>query len=306
MAAPLLFVGLGEALFDVFPDRRILGGAPLNVAVHAHQLAAGVGGVGVVASRVGDDDLGRAIRADLATHGMPTGWVQIDARRPTGQVRVTLQGREPTYDIVADVAWDHLAWEPAWADLAAGCAAVCFGTLAQRGPAAAATIRRFLDAAPQAVRLFDVNLRQEFYAADVLRAGLARATAVKLNEQELPEVAGMLGLIANGPDDQAEALRRAFGLRYVVLTRGARGTMLYTADGKIDRGIVSYPLEPGADSVGAGDACSAGLLVGLVLGWPPERAVDLANRAGAFVASRPGATPILPEELRVSAAGLGG
>lgn len=294
-----MIVGLGEALFDLFPDGAILGGAPLNVAVQAQQAAAVLAGRAVPVSRIGRDELGERLLAELAARGVETRFLQQDERHPTGRVLVTLEAGEPQYEIVRDVAWDHLAWTDELRQLAETCGAVCFGTLAQRSPAARETILRFLDHAPQAVRLFDVNLRQEFFTPEILRQSCQRATMVKLNQHELPHVCRLLGLEGESAtaDDQAAALRRAFDLTAVVLTRGAAGTALYDHNGRTVGEPVRYPRHARADSVGAGDACSAGLLVGRLLDWPAARVVALADHMGAFVASQPGATPTLPASI---------
>lgn len=298
MERRLTIVGLGEALFDVFPDHRALGGAPLNVAVHAHQLASINGGRGVVASRVGRDEPGREILADVAARGMATDTIQVDDAHPTGRVVVTSNGPDAAYEIVEDVAWDYLEFGDDWRRLAKICDAVCFGTLAQRGERSRETIGRFLDAATGAVRLFDVNLRQDDLSVDLIQRSCTLATVVKLNAAELPRVCAMLGLVDPATQDgQAEALRARFALDAVVLTRGAKGTALYTPEGKTEGEPVHVPPAPGADSVGAGDACSAGVLVGRLLGWPAGRIVALADALGAFVASQPGATPRLPARL---------
>ncbi len=299
----LTIVGLGEALFDVFPDRRVLGGAPLNVAVHAHQLLRAAGGRGVVASRVGRDELGQELTAELDRRKMTTSYLQLDEARPTGQVFVTFDGGRHSFEIAKDSAWDALQFDSSLAELAAGCAVVCFGTLGQRSAAARAAIGEFLRSAPAAVRLFDVNLRQDYFDADVIRESCQAATAVKLNDEELPVVARLLGheTPTESPGGaialQAGHLRRAFDLECVALTRGERGTLLFTESGRVEAEPARYPTGRNADSVGAGDACAAGLLVGRLLGWPPERQLELANRTGAFVASVAGATPDLPREI---------
>lgn len=276
---PFTVVGLGEALFDLLPGGPVLGGAPLNVAVHAQQL----GARGVLVSRAGRDALGERLRAEIRGR-LDAAGLQTDPERPTGTVGVTLEKGEPRYDIVKDVAWDRL--EPA-PELAESADAVCFGTLAQRSPRSREAIRGFLDAAAKAVRLFDVNLRQDYYSREILHESLRRATMIKLNETELPVVLGLLEL------RNLEALRAAYGLTHAVLTRGERGTSINGVEGE----PVRFPLQPGADSVGAGDACSAGVLTGVLRDWPVERTLALANRMGAYVASVPGATPRLPAEL---------
>ena len=149
------------------------------------------------------------------------------------------------------------------------------------------------------MRLFDVNLRQNFFDAPLVQESCRLASVVKLNQEELPRVAELLGLKAgNGADELASRLRCDYDLEAVVLTRGADGTRLMSATGASEARVPVFDREPGADSVGAGDACSAGLLVGLLLGWPPARTVELANTAGAYVASRRGATPTLPEAVK--------
>jgi fructokinase len=291
-------------LFDLLPDGPVLGGAPLNVAVQAHQASAPLGGRGVVVSRVGQDELGEQIIADLRGRGMTVEHVQSDPDHETGKVYVNLSagGGSPSYEIVDNVAWDWLQFDPDLESLAARCEAVCFGSLAQRQTTTRDTIHRFLGVARRAVRLFDVNLRQQYFSESVLRRSCELASVVKLNEHELPIVLDALGIDANakgeaGLDRGAAALLKKTNVQMVALTRGARGTVLYTADQKATGEPASYPPAANADSVGAGDACSAGLLVGLVQRWPLQRTVDLANHLGAFVASQPGATPALPDEV---------
>lgn len=298
MNARFTIVGLGEALFDVFPDAQILGGAPLNAAVHAHQLAQPRGGRGVVVSRIGQDDLGAQVVSELRNRGMEPGFLQHDPDHGTGVVYVGVDASgEPSYDIVGDVAYDWLQWDGDLDDIAARCEAVTFGSLCQRQAQSRNTIYRFLQTARRAVKMFDVNLRQDFYNAGILRRSCELADVVKLNEHELPLVADLL---ATGGDDdvtRARNLIRKFELRMIVFTRGAEGTTLITADNEVRGEPVSYDRANDADSVGAGDACGAGVLVGLVLRMPLAKVVELANHAGAYVASQPGATPELPDAV---------
>jgi len=297
MARPLTIVGLGEALFDVFPEYQVLGGAPLNAAVHAHQLASVVGGSGAMVSRVGRDELGQRILVELEVRGMSTRYVQRDAEHETGQVHVTIVDGEPHYDIVAGVAWDRMEFTPDCAELAGRCGAVCFGSLAQRDPVSRACIEQFVRTADDAVRMFDVNLRQQYFSAEIIRRSCELANVVKLNDQELPIVAELLGISGDDPDSQARALLAAFGLDAVALTRGPLGTVLFTPQERFEGDAVSYPLAENADNVGAGDACSAGLLFGMLRGLPWPQTLQLANHAGAYVASQCGATPSLPAEV---------
>lgn len=298
MASRYQIVGLGEALFDLFPSAQLLGGAPLNVAVHAHQLGASRGGEGIVVSRVGQDELGNQVESELKKRGMNPAHLQRDPDKDTGKVHVGVDAKgQPTFEIVVDVAWDWLQFDFDAEEVARRCDAVCFGTLAQRNAQSRNTIYRFLDSARRATRLFDVNLRQHFYDRNILHRSCELSSAVKLNDQELPIVARLLALPGDTADKQVNALIKRYSLRHVVLTRGALGTLIYTATDRIQGDPVSYPAAANADAVGAGDACSAAILTGLVLRQPLDKVLTLANHAGAFVASQPGATPILPESI---------
>lgn len=305
-ASQRLVVGLGESLFDMLPAGPVLGGAPVNAAVHAGQilglLAAdgrvdAAGGRAAVATRVGHDDLGRRFLAELQSRGLDVSAVQVDDERPTGTAVIELVHGEPTFTITSDVAWDRVAFDASWRALAAACAAVCFGTLGRRTPGAARAIEEFVAAAPQAVRLFDVNIRPPFWSRESLVSGCRLATILKVNEEELPVVAAALGLPSAGPETQARAVRTAADLEAVVLTRGASGVMMATAAGLARVPARAYPRRPDADTIGAGDACGAAVVVGRLCGWPTERILDVAARAAGFVASQPGATPVLPRDL---------
>ena len=292
-------VGLGEALFDCFPGRKALGGAPLNMAYHADQLL-DERGCGVVASRIGNDELGSELLQEMNARSLSTEFVQRDPQAATGQVHVTLSDSgEPAYDIIPNVAWDNLDFESSFRELATRCTAVCFGTLAQRGERSRSTIEQFVLNAKSAVRMFDVNLRQQYYSPEVLESSLRAANTVKLNEHELSRVCGLLGTSPNAGDVDACALALCdtFKLNALAVTRGAEGTLLYRGSERFEAAVPGYDRAPNADSVGAGDACCAALVVGTLLSMPPEDIVALANHAGAFVASRSGATPTMPDEI---------
>ena len=288
--SPPLIVGLGEALYDLLPAGSALGGAPLNAAVQSHQL----GNNAVVTSRIGRDALGQALLDDLAKRGMNTAFIQSDPDAPTGTVDVFLRDGEPEYDIISGVAWDRLAWDESLVDLVKRCDAVCFGTLGQRLEPARSTIQQFVTTASQAVRLFDLNLRQHYFSATVLEASCRAASIVKMNEAELAVVAPLLRL---GQAEEIQQLIEHFDLDLFVLTRGKLGTALHSSNSVVVGQPAQFAPEPDADSVGAGDACSAAILHGAVRRWPLQKTADLANRLGAFVASRKGATPELPAEL---------
>jgi fructokinase len=284
-------VGVGEALFDIFPDESRLGGAPLNVAVHAHQL----GNRGVVISRVGQDRLGDQVLAELRQREMPTDHMQSDPDLPTGTVIVDVDAAgEPRYEIVEGVAWDNLQWDFDLEDIGRACHAICFGSLAQRNSQARNTIYRFLDVARQAIRLFDVNLR-----GDVERRALERSfelsNAAKLNTEELRQVATVFHVRGDN-DAQARGLLTRFGLRWIAVTRGPQGTVVYTANERHEAEPVAA--EPGGDAVGAGDATAAALLHGAVRRWEWPRTLELANALGAHVASSQGACPPVHDRIR--------
>ena len=292
-------VGLGEALYDVFESgEEVVGGAPLNFAVHAHRLGRVIGKSAAVVSRVGTDFRGTAVDRFLGHSGMNAAFLQIDRQHPTGTVRVTLDGNgQPSYEIVPEVAWDYLEPSAELDALASSCELVCYGSLAQRSERSRETIEAFLVRAKDALRLFDVNLRQSFYDYSTLRRGCALASALKLNAEELGVLAAMLTLRGTNPGDRVVSLFERFPLELVILTRGADGTVIYTPTGKFEGPAVGYTCEPGADSVGAGDAATAAAAVALLAGHPLDAVVNIANHAGAFVASRQGATPELPEAI---------
>lgn len=302
MSHRFTIVGLGEALFDLLPEGDRLGGAPLNVAVHAHQLAAARGGRGVIVSRVGQDDLGQRVYDELRARGMTTDYLQSDPDRPTGTVVVDLVDGSPSYDIVEDVAWDVIQYDPDLEDLAQHCDAVCFGSLAQRDGQSRNTIYRFLDAAKRAFKLFDANLRPPFVEPSRLKRSCELADALKLNEDELPQVAEMIGVYEDDAEARIAEILKKFDLKMLVLTRGAQGTAIYPAgrdpgEGAIEGEMPEFNPQADADPVGAGDSVSAAILLGRVLRWPPDRIATLANHVGAFVAGQSGGTPTLPDAL---------
>jgi fructokinase len=291
-----MIVGLGEALYDLFPDGQKLGGAPLNMAVHAQQL----GNAGILISRIGDDALGDQLREELTGHAMTLAHLQVDPDLPTGTVVVDLDDAgQPTYDIVELVAWDNLQFDPDMEDVAAQCEAVCFGTLAQRVGQTRNTMYRFLSAARRAIRLLDVNLRQEFYDRRILTRSMELATAVKLNHEELAVLRQMFNL-PEGNTEAARQLIEHFELKWLAVTHGAEGTQVVTATA--DHQAPSTAAAPGGDAVGAGDSVAAALLHGAVRRWDWPRTLQLANRLGAYVASQNGACPELPDDIKQLAA----
>jgi fructokinase len=296
-----LVLALGEALFDCFPNRTLLGGAPVNFIVHMQQLLAASGGESYLISRVGDDELGRQLIGEVSRRGVSTELVQVDPRHPTGQVRVEFsKSGDPHYQIAEDAAWDFIALEDGMRPLAARSSAVCFGTLAQRSPVSRETIQQLVAAAPQAIRVLDVNLRQHYFTPPILETSLSIANVVKLNEEELSSISSILPDHLGGAestDERAAALVQFFSLKVLALTRGARGTVLYSSGRRLEGEPVAASITGEADDVGAGDACCAGLIYGLLQDWTWEQTLDLANRMGAYVASQPGGAPRLSGQL---------
>ena len=297
MAKPLTIVGLGEAVFDIFPDKEVLGGTSLNVAVQAHQLLCPMGGHGVLYSRIGNDDLGERLQEEFRVRDLPLDFIQVDINKPTGQVLVSIKDEAPSYEIVVDTAWDHLEFTEHEIELAGKCNAVSFGTMSQRHPVARQSTQKFLSTAEHALKIFDVNLRMNLFNAEILEEGCRVADLVKLNDEEIDTVAGLLKLREGDPQKLVEELHAKFELDAVVFTRGRRGTAACTADGWLEGEVASFPVAENADSVGAGDACTAALLTARLLGKDWQEALNIANRHGAYVASQSGATPLLPEEL---------
>ena len=288
MNAQPLIVGLGEILWDLLPSGKQLGGAPANFAYHAQAL----GGESLVVSAVGKDELGREILGRLDALALNAMHVAVDGCHPTGTVTVALdRAGTPAYTIHEHVAWDFIPQAPQLLALAAETDAVCFGSLAQRSPVSRATIHAFLRATPAAaLRIFDINLRQSFYSREVIDASLRLSNVLKLNHEELPRAAQLLA-IAGDEMDVLRELSARYGLRLVALTRGARGSILYTQEGV--SGHAGFPAEV-VDTVGAGDAFAAALALGLLRGHDLERINADANRVAAYVCSQPGATPLLP------------
>ncbi len=295
----ITIAGIGEALFDLYPDgRAVVGGAPLNFSIQADRLGRRIGKRAAPISRVGADALGNDLIARLSSLGVATDLLQRDPEHPTGAVAVSIDAEgQPLYDVTSGVAWDHLELTPELEDFAANCGVICFGTLAQRRDENREVIELLLSKAKRAIRLFDVNLRQDYFDVSMLRRGCALATAVKMNEAELDVMAGMLQLRGNRHGDYIHALFDRFPVDQILLTRGARGCILFTPNNRCEVKQISYEPESDADAVGAGDAAAAGFVAGLLAKLAEPKVVELANRAGAWVASRHGATPELPEEI---------
>lgn len=285
-------VGLGELIWDMFPEGRRLGGAPSNFAYVSRLL----GNDAAVASRVGLDALGDEAVEKLARAGLSTLHLQRDGAHPTGTVGVRVGANgEPHFNVNENSAWDYLEWTPGWERLAGRAGVVCFGTLGQRRPEARATIERFLGATRAgALRLFDVNLRHSFFTPDMLARSLRLSTVVKLNAEELSAAAWMLSLRASGELETARELLDLFGLRLVAVTRGAAGSLLVSRDEADEH--TGFRAGRVADTIGCGDAFAAALAHCLRRDAPLALCNEIANRVGSWLATQTGATPEADDE----------
>jgi fructokinase len=279
-------VGLGEVLWDLLPRGACLGGAPANFAY----ITTLMGDQGVVASCVGEDSRGLEALRKLEELGLDIDHVQTDRQHPTGTVHVDLDGGgQARFEFAPSVAWDFLHWTLDWQHLAENADAVCFGSLAQRSDASRSTIRKFLEATSlDTVKVFDVNLRQSYYSRDVLAESMKMASIVKFNEEELPTIMSLFKLPHKEERSSAQSLIREFDLELVCVTRGARGSLLVRGNEVNEhRGFKVHV----ADTVGSGDAFTAGLVHEYLHGASLNLMNEVANLVGAWVASEVGAMP---------------
>ncbi len=283
-------VGIGEILWDVFPQGKVLGGAPANFAYHVSQF----GLQGVAVSAIGKDALGEEITANLKEKAFQTAIEVVDY--PTGTVQVTLDDKGvPNYEICENVAWDNIPFTDELQKLASETRTVCFGSLAQRNEVSHNTILRFLDALPMdALKVFDINLRQQFYNKELIKASLKKCNILKINDDEVKVVASLFGWVSLSEMEVCTRLKSDFSLRMVVLTKGTEGSYVITED------QISFKPTPKvivADTVGAGDSFTATFVAVLLKGNTIEKAHELAVKVSAYVCTQKGAMPKLPEEL---------
>ncbi|MGC1371463.1 MAG: carbohydrate kinase [Candidatus Sulfotelmatobacter sp.] len=294
MGRKKIVVGLGELLWDLFPSGKQLGGAPANFAYITSLL----GDTGIPASCVGDDLLGSEALQRLGQLGLRTDFVQQDRGHPTGTVNVLMNGQmndgQHRFEIRENVAWDFLQWTEDWARLADEADAVCFGSLAQRSSTSRTTILRFLRATrAEAVRVFDVNLRQNFYSKETIDQSMKLATIVKLNHEELPKIMRMFEIEVSSEQDTARKLLALYGVKVVCITRGAAGSLLVSTEECCQHPGFKVKI---ADTVGAGDAFTAALVHGYLRGMILPEINEKANRVGAWVAGQSGAMPNVDRE----------
>lgn len=287
----LKIVSVGEVLWDMLPDGRHLGGAPANFAYHTHSLGAQTS----LVSRVGKDLAGDDILSQFRAWQLPGNFVQVDAVAETGRVTVTLdQAGVPQFTIHEPAAWDFIELTSDAFAAASQANVICFGSLAQRRIKSRQAIQQLVAAtSPEALRIFDINLRQQFYSREVIVKSFEMANVIKLNDTELTTLTPMFDLNLR-LETAVEELARRFDLRAVAVTCGSLGSFLF------QHGRWSYlkskPIEV-ADTVGAGDAFNAALAVGLASGMDLGKVHLLANEAASFVCTQHGATPAMPDEL---------
>lgn len=291
IAEPAKVVGLGELIWDLLPDGKQLGGATTNFAYISRLL----GNTSILASRVGDDELGREARGRLVQMGIVTNYLQVDHDHPTGTVGIKIDADgEAHYSMNEDSAWDYLDWTDGFELLASKADTVCFGTMAQRCQRARATILRFVEhTRPEALRIFDVNLRHAFFTADMLARSLKLATIVKLNNDELHRISGMLGLDAREEETLARQMMDKFKVELVAITRGDKGSVMITEHEEVTHPGFQVDV---IDTIGSGDAFAAALAHYYSRRAPLSIISEAANRMGSWIATQVGATPETNEE----------
>lgn len=285
-------VGMGEALWDVLPEGKKIGGAPANFAYHVSQF----GLTSCVVSAVGPDALGKEIQENLTSKGL--NHLIAEVPYPTGTVQVEIdQAGVPQYEIKENVAWDNIPYTAQLEALAKRTQAVCFGSLAQRNVVSRETINRFLDAMPQtedSLVVFDVNLRQGFYNKEILCNSMRRCNILKINDEELVTVSRMFGYPGIDLQDKCWILMGKYNLNMLILTCGINGSYVFTP------GNVSFQPTPKvevADTVGAGDSFTAAFIASVLKGKSVAEAHSIAVRTSAFVCTKDGAMPVLPSDL---------
>lgn len=284
-------IGIGEILWDLLPDGKVLGGAPANFAYHANELDV----FGIPVSAVGEDDLGDEILLELDKRGISSKYIQRDKYHSTGVVKVNFIYDEPHYIIEENSAWDNLQLTDELLDLFKIADAVCFGTLAQRSANNQAVINKLLrELKSSCIVYFDLNLRQNYYSKKLIDSLLEQSNIFKLNDNELKYISDFYGL--NGSDlEKCNSLVKKFNLRLIALTLGGKGSLLVTNDGasRISPKIIQIQ-----DTIGAGDSFSAAVVVGLLKHLNLESINEFANEVASYVCSQKGATPALPLKLK--------
>ena len=285
-------IGIGEALFDVLPEGKKLGGAPANFAYHVSQF----GLESCAVSAMGDDELGKELEKELNDHHLN---YQIDkVAYPTGTVQVSLDANGiPCYDIKEGAAWDNIPYTSALEKLAKNCTAACFGSLAQRNEVSRNTIYRFLDNMPKEegiLKIFDINLRQGFYNKEIITESIKRCNILKINDEELITVSRIFGYPGIDLENKCWLLLGKYNLKMLILTCGVNGSYVFTP-GEVS--FIETPKVEVADTVGAGDSFTGAFVASIMKGKSVKEAHELAVKVSAFVCTQNGAMPVLPKEF---------
>ena len=287
-----IVVGMGEALWDMLPEGKKIGGAPANFAYHVSQF----GLDSRVVSAVGEDELGVEILKNF--HEKKLNCMIETVPYPTGTVQVELdRNGVPCYDIREGVAWDNIPFTSALEGLARQTRAVCFGSLAQRSVVSRETINRFLDVMPDGegqYKIFDINLRQGFYTKEIICESMRKCNILKINDEELVTISRMFGYPGIDLQDKCWILLAKYNLRMLILTCGVNGSYVFTP-GEVS--FVETPKVEVADTVGAGDSFTAAFVASILRGLPVNEAHRLAVATSAFVCTQNGAMPVLPPRL---------
>ena len=285
-------IGLGEALWDVLPEGKKLGGAPANFAYHAGQF-----GLDTIAiSALGEDALAEETIEALKEHDL--NYLMPRVPYPTGTVQVTLaEGGIPTYDIKEGVAWDNIPYTDEMAEIAKNARAVCFGSLAQRNVVSRENIRKFLaDTPADCLKICDINLRQQFYSKEILEDSFRLCNILKINDEELVVVNRMFGYDGLDMRQTCEKMVQDYGLKMLVLTCGTNGSYVFTDDGLTS--FQDTPKVEVADTVGAGDSFTGSFCACILNGKPVQEAHKTAVQVSAFVCTQNGAMPVIPDKLK--------
>ena len=285
-----LIVGLGEALWDCLPEGRKLGGAPANFAYHTGQF----GYDSLAISAVGDDALGQETLDEFDKKGVKYLMPEVDYQTGTVQVELDSEGI-PTYDIKEGVAWDNIPFTPEVEEAAKNCRAVCFGSLAQRSSVSRQTIQKFLEATPKdCLKIFDINLRQNFYTKEIIINSLQHANILKINDEELVLIGRLFGYPGLDIENKCWLLLGKYHLDMLVLTCGVNGSYVFAPNLK---SFQETPAVEVADTVGAGDSFTGAFTSAILAGMPITDAHKLAVEVSAYVCTQNGAMPKLPKEL---------
>lgn len=285
-----IIAGIGEILWDVFPERKVLGGAPANFAYHISQF--GLNGYAV--SAVGDDASGKEILAQLKGKKLHCLIETVDY--PTGTVQVTLDGEGvPQYEICENVAWDHIPFSAATGELARKSEAVCFGSLAQRNANSRKSILEYLASMPiDSLKIFDINLRQHYYSESVIHDSLVASNVLKINDEEVVLLSKLYGWDGIDEVSVCKRLMEQYTLKIVILTKGSNGSAIISPEGI---SFLETPRVVVADTVGAGDSFTAAFVAGWLMLKEIRAAHKLAVEVAAYVCTQHGAMPELPLSL---------